>query len=1024
MSVITRLQDLTPHETARVSALLDEALDLPSAERTAWQATLETREPTLAAVVLRLLASMRPDNAAAVEHPETADLVRRGMERAVRGPATPDPAALTGRRFGPYRVMRLLGQGGMGSVWLAQRDDGLFERQVALKLVHASLFGHALGERFARERSILGALDHPHIARLLDAGVADDGQPYLALEYVEGESLTSFCDSRCLPLPQRLALMLQVLSAVQHAHQNLVIHRDLKPANILVTPQGQVRLLDFGIAKLMTDGQARETELTQMAGRALTLEYASPEQVAGRAVSTASDVYSLGVVLYGLLCGQRPYAPTRATRAALEEAVLQADPVRPSLQPLDDATAQARSCSSPHKLRQALAGDLDTIVLKALKKDPAQRYPTADALREDLQRYLAGQPVQAQPDSAGYRLRKFVGRHRRQVVAAASVLLLLAGAAGVSIWQGQLAREQARVAQRESQRAQAVQAFLTSIFSTNSLQQADPLRARQTTARELLDVGARQAVEALKATPEALEDVLETLANMYFQLGLFDEAARLRLQRVEVLRQAFGPHDARLAHALLAYARDANGSDQRARALAALNEARQVLDASGDLASETRGWMWINMAEIEQYSSMARMRLAAQEAVNHFRAHPAQWSSYYEALRNLARSHHLAGDALTAQALLQEGLAEIARHQSGPSVWSVTPLVQLAEAQQVRLDFAAAEKNLREALALSTRLSGVLNGATLQTQAKLGGFLHGIGRRDEGWALLNEVQAALARPEANATPAALGTLHRFRGDALLADGRVKEAALAYQPEIDDLRTHYADTVPLSRMLLLQAGAWTALGRYEESARQIADAHRIWRLVGGEAVHPSTHNRFVFEAVRLLLARGQAQAALQRLGDIAEPPAVSQLPLNADAVQLNLARAQAALQLGRFADAQVQAQQALDRLARSPLRTHFAALEAEALLMQGQALRGAGDARAARSPLTRAVTLREPLADAASPWLAEARIALAQCLLDLREREAAGRLLQQARTAHRAHTELAPHFKAPLAALQARWQQAH
>ena len=1020
MSVVARLQDLTPHDTARVSALLDEALDLPSDERIAWQAALETREPTLAGVVLRLLASMQRDPEAASQRPETADLVRRGMERAVRGPATPDPVTLTGRRFGPYRVMRLLGQGGMGSVWLAERDDGLFQRQVALKLVHASLFGHALGERFARERSILGALDHPHIARLLDAGVADDGQPYLALEYVEGESLTSFCDSRCLPLPQRLALMLQVLSAVQHAHQNLVIHRDLKPANILVTPQGQVRLLDFGIAKLMTDGEARETELTQIAGRALTLEYASPEQVAGHAVSTASDVYSLGVVLYGLLCGQRPYAPTRATHAALEEAVLHGDPVRPSLRPLDDAAAQARG-SHPRKLRQALAGDLDTIVLKALKKDPAQRYPTADALREDLQRYLAGQPVQAQPDSAGYRLRKFVGRHRRQVVAAASVLLLLTGAAGVSIWQAQLAREQARVAQRESQRAQAVQAFLTSIFSTNSLQQADPLRARQTTARELLDVGAKQAVDALKATPEALEDVLETLANMYFQLGLFDEAARLRLQRVEVLRQAFGPRDARLAHALLAYARDANGSDERARALAALNEARQVLDASGDFASETRGWMWINMAEIEQYSSMARMRLAAQEAVNHFRAHPAQWSSYYEALRNLARSHHLAGDALAAQALLKEGLAEIARHEPGPTVWSVTPLVQLAEAQQARLDFAAAEKNLREALALSTRLSGALNGATLQTQAKLGGFLHGIGRRDEGWALLDAVQAAVSRPEANATPAAVGTLHRFRGDALLADGRLNEADRAYQPEVDDLRTHYADTVPLSRLLLLQAGVWTALGRYDESARQIDEAHRIWRLTGGEAVHPATHNRFVFEAVRLLLARGQAQAAQQRLREIAEPPTASQLPLDVDAVQLSLAQAQAALQLGRIKDAQAHAQQALDRLARSPLRAQFAALEADALLMQGQALRGAGDARAAREPLTRAVALREPLADANSPWLAEARIALAQCLLDLREREAAGRLLQQARTAQRAHPELAPHFKAPLAALQARWQ---
>ena len=299
---------------------------------------------------------------------------------------------LEGRRVGPYRLLRLLGRGGMGAVWLAERADGMSERKVALKLPHASVVGSAPRERFAREGSILGTLENPLIARLLDAGVAEDGQPYLAIEYVEGTSLTTYCDANRLALNARIALMVQVLSAVQHAHKNLVIHRDLKPANILVTREGQVRLVDFGIAKLMIDGQASETELTQIGGRALTPDYASPEQIAGRPVSTASDVYSLGVVLYVLMCGQRPYRLPRDSRGALEEAILSAQPIKPSLQHITDDIAEARS-TTPKRLAHALAGDLETIVLKALKKDPARRYTTADALMQDLRRYLAGEPV-------------------------------------------------------------------------------------------------------------------------------------------------------------------------------------------------------------------------------------------------------------------------------------------------------------------------------------------------------------------------------------------------------------------------------------------------------------------------------------------------------------------------------------------------------------------------------------------------------------------------------------------------------
>lgn len=390
------LKELSPGQARRVAALLDEVLDLAPAQRAAWQAGLPVREPALHALVEDLLAGMAGRDAQALAAPakqETADLVVRGFAKAAQA-----QVSLAGQQFGPYRVLRLLGQGGMGSVWLAQRADRPLERPVALKLIHAGLNGKALAERFARERSILGALNHPHIARLLDAGVSEQGQPYLAIEYVDGTPLMAYCDAQRLSLRARVELMVQVLLPVQYAHQNLVVHCDLKPANILVTPDGQVRLLDFGIAKRMVDGHASETEPTHQGGHALTPDYASPEQIAGGAVGTASDVYSLGVVLYGLLCGQRPYRLRRDSRAALEEAILSAAPRRPSQQALSEEAVQARGCANARRLAQVLAGDLDTIVLKALKKDPAGRYTTADALMQDLLRYLDGRPVLARPD--------------------------------------------------------------------------------------------------------------------------------------------------------------------------------------------------------------------------------------------------------------------------------------------------------------------------------------------------------------------------------------------------------------------------------------------------------------------------------------------------------------------------------------------------------------------------------------------------------------------------------------------------
>jgi serine/threonine-protein kinase len=347
---------------------------------------------------------------------------------------------LIGKLFGPYRVLSLLGHGGMSNVWLAERVDGLSRCQVALKLNHYALTGRAMTDRLAREREIVARLDHPHIARLFDAGVAQDGQPYLALEYVAGVPFTAYCDNRCLSIRRRLELFRQVLSAVQYAHARLVIHRDLKPSNILVDEEGHARLLDFGIAKLLTEGEVKETA-TQMSERALTPDYAAPELITGAPATTAADVYSLGVMLYEVLTGERPYRLKRDSYGALEEAILHAIPAPPSLAASSDAAAQARA-TTVARLSRALAGDLDIIVSKALKKSPTERYATANAFAADIERFLRGEVVLPQCERLAYRAVNFARRHRVEIGVVTVLLSMLAGGLMATIYEADVTPEQ------------------------------------------------------------------------------------------------------------------------------------------------------------------------------------------------------------------------------------------------------------------------------------------------------------------------------------------------------------------------------------------------------------------------------------------------------------------------------------------------------------------------------------------------------------------------------------------------------
>jgi len=434
--------DLNQADAAALDRLLDEALDLEPTQRDAWLAEL----PETLGALKPLLRDLLSRTARVETEDFLATLPKMSAGIALQ-PHT-EESLQPGASIGVYRLIRELGKGGMGSVWLAERIDGLINRTVALKLPHGPWVHEGLAERLIRERDILASLEHPNIARLYDAGLAANGRPFLALEFVEGQPLDSYAKSiradELTEVAVKLRLFSQAAHAVAYAHSKLVLHRDLKPANILVTDKAEVRLLDFGIAKLLTQDRAQETQLTQYSGRALSPEYASPEQIVGEPLSIASDVYSLGVVLFELLAGTRPYKLTRVTRAALEEAILHAEPQR-----LSDA--------APARLRRILRGDLDTIVLKALKKDSRERYATVNALVEDISRYLDNRPVLARPDSNWYRMRKFVSRNRVGVAGAATVSTAIVAAAVVSVWQ-------ARVAIRQKERAQEVQHFIETIF--------------------------------------------------------------------------------------------------------------------------------------------------------------------------------------------------------------------------------------------------------------------------------------------------------------------------------------------------------------------------------------------------------------------------------------------------------------------------------------------------------------------------------------------------------------------------------
>jgi serine/threonine protein kinase len=990
---------LSSGEWEAASRLLDEALDLPAPARLEWVECLSGDDRALKPALRELLARQGLL--------ETGDLL--GVPPPVVGLRliADEPTGyplLAGTTIGAYRLVRELGRGGMGTVWLAERADALIRRPVALKLPHPALYNEHFAERFARERDILAALTHRSIARLYDAGISAAGQPFLALEYVEGTPLTDYCDARAMTVEARIGLFCEVLHAVNYAHGLRVIHRDLKPSNILVTLSGEVRLLDFGIAKLIPDGSGAETELTRIGGRAFTMDYAAPEQIARQPVGPESDVYSLGVILYELLTGARPYRPRRDSLGALEEAILNQEPPKPSASQISDEAARCRRASGV-ALRSRLRGDLDTIILKALRKRPAERYLSPEAFALDLQRHLHGQPVEARADTALYRLGKFAARNKLLVGAGSLAAAALVMGAVLSLWQARVARAQAAAALNEAKRAQVVQDFLLDIFRSNSHLQSDPLKARQTTARELLDVGASRAGKDLNDVPAAQVQVLGTLSDMYEQLGLEGEAAELQSQRLVAAKRAYGDSDPRVVTVISNYAKAlANGPD-RARIPGLLQEATRILDAAHDESSIVRADILVDSASLYRYSAPATSRHYADAAVTLLEKYHPDDDTLLLALQFAARARVSLGQPAAATALYQRDLAAISRQMGSGTAWDIAPLAQLAGAQAELWQIADSETNFRASLALSRRLNGDTHNETLQSQVRLAAFLYGTSRVAEGRALMAQAWTAFNADPAKQDNSVASVMYGLYGQMLLDDGQLRAAQPLLASELEKVRVLYPESTLLSQALLRQAMLLIHLGRYDSAEAQLNEALTGWRRVGGAEAEPALEDAYQLARARLALARGYAAEAEELLSGIRNASYAAALPIDVDEVRRQILLSQALLSEGHETQALSPARSALAAVQSSTLRDYLQRLEAQAALTLGVIERRHGLLKDARTHLERALTLLKQNVDARSPELAQAQLALAACLTNMGDRGRAHALVEQADRILKEHSEM-------------------
>jgi len=844
----------------------DDWLDADEAQRARLLATLAAGDAAVFARLQALIAAdARIDAAHFMQGAALLEVEPMREEETAR-------SDLAGARVGAWRIERLLGRGGMGEVWLAVRDDGAHAGRAAIKLLRSVRGDARAQERFLREGQILSRLEHPHIARLLDAGGLGDGQRYLVLEYVDGERIDDWCDRLRLPLAARLELFVQVCAAVAYAHANLVVHRDLKPSNIFVDAQGGAKLLDFGVAKLLEDEDG--TALTRASGVAITPEYAAPEQVENRPVTVATDVYALGNVLYLLLSGRRPYDDNLATPAQWARAIVESEPRRLSAGTLeaDEETrrrAHARA-TTPEQWRRALRGDLETIVAKALKKNPAERYASAQALADDIRRYLDHKPIFARDDGWLYRTRKFVRRHRVGVGASALLAAAIAAGIGGVVWQ-------ARIARREAEHAQRSQKFLVGV-----LEDLNPYSSRHANRPNTADVigSALARIDSDFAdAPETQVEMRTTIADVLYRLDDIARARDVARANLDAMRSLYGETSPKLGMGWSMFGQYSTDLGDLDTAAAAFAKADELLRDAGPDWAKLRVSLMTHWAKLENLRGDHAAAYRHHEAV--LREHRAlQGERSPDIAMDLM---NLAGDALYteryAQAEAQAGqaramLIDLLGAEHARRIY-VDNVLGLAQANAGHTDAAIATLRGADALARAklpadSAMHGAIQTSLGAAQFYAGDFTAAIENLREARSIylknndpasgrvllwLGRAELAAGRPEALATlreardtlrPGSPGAGDGF-GDlaaaayaaALARDGDAEQSlAQARAARAELLKGKSADSVRLADIDLLIAGIAAQSGDAASARAAREEAMSVFRRVLGET-HPRT-----------------------------------------------------------------------------------------------------------------------------------------------------------------------------------------
>jgi len=733
---------------------------------------------------------------------------------------------LLGTHVGPYRIVSILGHGGMSTVYRAERDDSQYQLTVAIKVLHHSTLHPRLRSRLHSERHILATLDHPAIARLIDSGDLDDGTPYLVMEHVDGQSIDAYCDNRTLFVRERLELFLTVCTAVQYAHRNLVVHRDIKPANIFVGVDGNPKLLDFGIAKLLAPESLSHTlPVTRLQERILTPENAAPEQVLGRPVTTATDIYSLGVLLYQLLTGRSPYRLMSYSQLQLERAICMDNPVRPSQAviarlagetDLDRSRISDRRGLSPERLRSRLSGDLDAIVARAMRKEPDRRYASVEALADDITRHLNGRPVLARQGDWRYNSAKFLRRHVLAVFSIGAAFCGLGTFAAITVWQNhriELARD---ATAQERDRAQQVSAFLVDVFS-----QADPFNAQghEATAKDLLDRGAQQILGNVSLQPEVRAELLESIGLAYRRQGFGDRAIPLFEQAVAIRREERPIDNHRTAAALGNLAQALTDGGHLVSAEAYLH---QALTASRSADGETPSpetadiLLQLGQFELDAKSDPDAATHMFMDALAIYRAgQGSQNLSIASTLGALSSAATWKGDFALAERHQRDAIAVLQATVSRNHPEHAVALATLGYILTQRGKYRESEQVLTEALEIERSVFGPTNQRVAQIESHLGIL----------YERLNDLPRAIqaAQSAVDIATERLGPTHYLTGyyldglanlyakadDLPAAESRVREALAVYAQALPARHLYVASTRQLLGEILLRRSAFPA-----------------------------------------------------------------------------------------------------------------------------------------------------------------------------------------------------------------------